>query len=448
MISLPPYIKVKEYRNEGPKKESLRIDEEKGTVMKTKKIFRGTVILLLVLFTVIPPWIFAQDQPAARKFGQEELDQMVAPIALYPDSLLAQILMAATYPLEVAVADRWAKANKNLGGDQLNDALDQKDWDPSVKALVAFPQILSMMSEKLEWTQKLGDAFLDQQDEVMDAVQKLRAKAQAAGNLTDTEEQTVIAEDGGIAIEPVQPEVIYVPVYDPFVVYGPWWYPAFPPVFFPPPPGVVIIVGRIGFWRGVTVGRTWGYAWGRWDWHHRHIYVNVNRHININRSLSTNRTNIQTTQWQHDVKHRKGVSYRSEATRERFGQSVKGAETRRDFRGFQQPIKPPKTSVVTQQGGAETKGLKTSTTTHEGYVGKKDLKGSGVTPKGLGDTKGQQVSTATRKSPVPSKERSAFGGMTQGTDARMESNRGLQSRQSMSSTGAGAANRGNLGRSR
>ncbi len=425
---------------------SLRIDEEKGTVMKTTKIFRGTVILLLLLLTLIPLWTSAQDQPAARKFGQEELDQMLAPVALYPDSLLAQILMAATYPLEVAMADQWVKANKNLGGDQLNDALDQKDWDPSVKALVPFPQILSMMSEKLEWTQRLGDAFLDQQEEVMDAVQNLRAKAQAAGNLTDTEEQRVIAEDGEIAIEPAQPEVIYVPVYDPFVVYGPWWYPAFPPVFFPPPPGAVIIVGRLGFWRGVIVARTWGYAWGRWDWHHHHVYVNVNRHININRGAPISRTNIQTTQWQHDVKHRKGVSYRSEATRQRFGQSVKGAETRRDFRGFQEPIKAPKTPVVT--GGTEGKSLKTSTTTREGFTGTKDLKGSGATPKGLGETtKRQQISTPAPKSLDVSRERSAFGGMTNGTDAQRQSDRGLQSRQS-SSRGTGTVDRGNFGRGR
>ena len=163
--------------------------------MKTKKIFIRTLIWLLILLTVTPLWVFAQDQPATKKFKQEELDQMLAPIALYPDSLLAQILMAATYPLEVVVADRWAKANKNLKGDQLNDALDKKDWDPSVKALVPFPQVLSMMSERLEWTQKLGDAFLDQQDEVMDTVQKLRAKAEAAGNLKDTEEQKVIVKE-------------------------------------------------------------------------------------------------------------------------------------------------------------------------------------------------------------------------------------------------------------
>ena len=133
--------------------------------MKTNRIFTHTLIWLLLLLTLSPLLVFAQDQPTSRRFGQEELDQMLAPIALYPDSLLAQILMAATYPLEVVQADRWVKANRNLSGDQLNDVLDNKEWDPSIKALVLFPQVLAMMSERLEWTQKLGDAFLDQEDE-------------------------------------------------------------------------------------------------------------------------------------------------------------------------------------------------------------------------------------------------------------------------------------------
>ena len=392
-----------------------RIKEEKGIVMKTKKIFIRTLIWLLILLTVTPLWVFAQDQPTARKFRQEELDQMLAPIALYPDSLLAQILMAATYPLEVVVADRWAKANKNLKGDQLNDALDNKDWDPSVKALVPFPQVLSMMSERLEWTQKLGDAFLDQQDEVMDTVQKLRAKAEAAGNLKDTEEQKVIVKEKIIVIEPAQPEVVYVPVYDPIVIYGPWWYPAFPPFFFPPPPGLVIVRG-FGFWTGITVGRVWGHAWGHWDWRNHYVNVNIDRHININRNINISRTNIQTTRWQHDVSHRKGVTYRNEATRERYGQSARGAESRRDFRGFGQETRGQKAPVATRQAPAETRG--------------------------------QKAPVTTRQAPDLSKDRSAFGGVGPGSDARIQSNRGFQSRQSMSSRGTGGVSKGNVGRPR
>jgi hypothetical protein len=399
--------------------------------MKTKKIFIYTLTWLLILLTLSPLWVFAQDQLTTRKFGQEELDQMLAPVALYPDSLLAQILMAATYPLEVVQAERWAKANRNLKGEQLNDALDQKNWDPSVRALVPFPQVLSMMSERLEWTQKLGDAFLDQQDEVMDTVQNLRARAQAAGNLRDTEQQRVIVQEGAIEIEPAQPEVVYVPVYDPTVIYGPWWYPAFPPFFFLPPPGVVVVRG-FGFWTGVAVGRAWGHAWGHWDWRNHYVNVNIDRHININRNISITRENIQTTRWQHDMSHRKGVSYRNEATRERYGQSARGAETRRDFRGFGQETRYQRAPVTTRQGPAETRGLKAS----------------GAAPKGLPETKGRQAPVATRRSPDLSKDRSAFGGMTRGSDVRMQSNRGLQSRQGMFSKGTGSVSRGNVGRPR
>ena len=383
--------------------------------MKTKKGFVHALICLLILIMVVPLSGFAQDQPTARQFNQEELDQMLAPIALYPDSLLAQILMAATYPLEVVQADRWARANRNLTGDQLNNALDQQDWDPSVKALVPFQQVLSMMDERLEWTQKLGDAFLDQQDEVMDTIQQLRAKAQAAGNLRDTEEQTVSEEDGEIEIEPAQPDVVYVPVYDPTVIYGPWWYPDFLPFFFLPPPGVVIgFHGRMGFGRGIGVGRSWGYAWGHWDWRNHHLNVNTDRHININRNIDIAAPNIQTTRWQHDVSHRKGVSYRNETTRQRYGQQAKGAENRRDFRGFGQETKYQQAPVTTGQSFEQRGG-----------------------PGG-----------SVQKSPDLSKNKSAFGGVGQGSDARTQSNRGFQSRQSTPSRGTGGVSRGNVGQRR
>jgi len=422
-----------------------------------------------------PTLVLAQEQPPERRFGQEELDQMLAPIALYPDSLLAQILMASTYPLEVVQADRWTKANRNLRGDQLNDALDQKDWDPSVKALVPFPQVLSMMSERLEWTQKLGDAFLDQEDEVMDTVQRLRARAQAAGNLGDTEQQRVIVEEGAIEIEPVQPEVVYVPVYDTRVIYGPWWYPAFPPFFFPSPPGVIIVRG-FGFWRGVAVGRTWGHAWGHWDWRHHRVNVNVNRHININRPMNITRANIQTTRWQHDVSHRKGVTYRNETTRQRFGQVAKGAEKRRDFRGFGQETKYQQAPVTTRRGADVTKGGQAPVTTRQDVpkttggqapvTTRQDVpKTTGgqapvITRQDVPKTKGGQAPVTTYQGPEQrkgavsfdqksldlSKNKSAFGGVGQGSDARMQSDRGFQSRQSMPSKGTGSAGQGNVGR--
>ena len=380
--------------------------------MKTRKTFIRAFICVLILLMVTPSRGFAQDEPTATQFSQEELDQMLAPIALYPDSLLAQILMAVTYPLEVVQADRWIRANRNLTGDQLNNALDQKDWDPSVKALVPFQQVLSMMDQRLEWMQSLGDAFLDQQGEVMDTVQRLRAKAQAAGNLKDTEEESVTAEDGDTEIEPAQPDVVYVPVYDPTEVYGPWWDPDFPPFFFLPPPGMVVgFHGRMGFGRGIGVGRSWGHAWGHWDWRNHQLNVNTDRHININRNIDITAANVQTTQWQHDASHRKGISYRNEATRQRYGQSTKGAENRRDFRGFEPQTRYQQAPVATGQSFEQQSG----------------------------------TAGSVQKSLDLSKNKSAFGGVGQGSDARTQSNRGFQSRQSMPSRGTGGVTRGNVG---
>ena len=400
--------------------------------MKKERAFIRGSIWLLILLTVMPLWVFAQDQPAKERFQQEELDQMLAPIALYPDSLLAQILMAATYPLEVVQAERWTKANENLGPDQLNDALDKKDWDPSVKALVPFPQVLSMMSENLEWTQMLGDAFLDQQDEVTDTVQKLRRKAEAAGNLRDTQEEKVIVEGDVIDIEPAQPEVVYVPVYDPAVIYGPWWYPAFPPFFFLPPRGVVIgFHGGMGFGRGIAVGGAWGRAWGHWDWRNHSVNVNINRQININRNMGITRTSIQTTRWQHDPSHRRGISYRSEANQERYGQMNRAAvDSRRDFRGF------------------ETKDRQTPGALRPGVGQTRDRTTMGTTRPGLTETRGRQAPVVSQQGLDRSRDRSAFGGMERGGNVQKQSDRGRQSRQSMSPRGGATATPGSVGRRR
>ncbi len=219
------------------------------------------LVLVLVLLMAVPPGTFGQ--PAGPPvFKQEELDQMLAPIALYPDSLLAQIFMASTYPLEVVQADRWAKQNTTLKGDALTAALEKQPWDPSVKSLVNFPQVLTMMSEKLDWTQKLGDAFLAQQKEVMATVQTLRKKAVDAGNLKTTSEQQVIVEKETIVIQSASPQVVYVPTYNPTVVYGAWPYPAYPPAPYYPPgyvgrDGSARLRSRGGGWSrlGVCVGR-------------------------------------------------------------------------------------------------------------------------------------------------------------------------------------------------
>ena len=256
--------------------------------MKTNVFFKRVLIGVMVLM-MAPYGAFAQDgaPPAgAGTFTQQDLDQMLAPIALYPDSLLAQILIAATYPDQVVEADRWMKSNSALQGDALNAALDRMDWDLSVKALAPFPQVLAMMAEQAAWTQRLGEAFVAQQADVMDAVQKLRAKAYAAGNLKTTAEQRVVVKGETYEVEPVNPEVVYVPRYDPVVVYGPWWYPAYPPyAYYPVWPGVALGIGvgvAFGFWGAVSVGPAWGWGWGSWGWGGHNVNINVNRNININ----------------------------------------------------------------------------------------------------------------------------------------------------------------------
>ena len=222
---------------------SRRRKEKRG--MKLKRPLIKALVVFLALLLVAPQGVIAQGEGGDKPFKQEELDQLVAPIALYPDSLLAQILMASTYPLEVVDAARWAKANQSLKGDALTAALEQQNWDPSVKSLVNFPQVLDMMNEKLDWTQKMGDAFLAQQKDVMDTVQKLRLKAYGEGNLKSTEQQKVVVEEEQktIIIEPAKPEVVYVPTYNPTVVYGAWPYPAYPPYYYYPPyyPPTVVV---------------------------------------------------------------------------------------------------------------------------------------------------------------------------------------------------------------
>jgi len=299
--------------------------------------------IFLALLLVGPQGLMAQSEGGDKPFKQEQLDQIVAPIALYPDSLLAQVLMASTYPLEVVLAGRWVKANQKLKGDALTAALEKEDWDPSVKSLVNFPQILDMMSEKLDWTQKLGDAFLAQEKEVMDTVQKLRLKAYGEGNLKTTEQQKVVVEEEAktIIIEPAKPEVVYVPTYNPTVVYGAWPYPAYPPYYYYPP-GYVPGAALFTFGMGVAIGAAWGYAWGGCGWGRGEVNVDINRNTNINNNIdrSKHQNKISTGEggkgsWKHNPEHRKGASYRDQGTANKYGKgaSTRDAQSRDAYRG-------------------------------------------------------------------------------------------------------------------
>lgn len=385
----------------------------------------------------------APSADAGAPLTQAELEQLVAPIALYPDDLLSQVLMASTYPTEVVMADRWVKQNESLKGDALADALAKQGWDASVKSLVNFPQVLAMMSEKLDWTVKLGDAVLAGQKPVLDAVQALRAKAQAQGNLKSNEQQTIVVQQGPtqvIEIQSASPQVIYVPTYNPTVVYGAWPYPAYPPYYYYPP-GYVAATAAISFGVGVACGLAWGYAWGGCNWRGGDINVNVNRNVNIN-NTRIDRTTINSgnRQWQHDASHRGGVAYRDSATAERFGgaSSAQAAKARESYRG--------RTDGAGVQGGARQGGPgvgdRSANGARQGGPGVGD-RSSGTRSPGVGDrTSGGTSRVGNSPSPSatqrPASRQSAFDGAgTSGRSAQAASQRGSASRGSMNRGSSG-----------
>lgn len=276
-----------------------------------------------------------QPQPAQPEASQpllkpEQLDALAAPIALYPDPLLANVLAASTYPLEVVQGDRWVKAHKNLKGDTLKKEVDKQAWDDSVKALASTPEVLAMMSEKLDWTKDLGDAVLAQQPDVMEAVQRLRAKAQANNKLTTTKQQKVSVQQQQnkqtIVIEPAVPDTMYVPYYDPAVVYGAWPYSDYPPYYFAAPSyiGAGVVAAGIVFGAGFAIAR-WGNYWGGGcNWGNNNFFINRSHTIN---NIGNN--------WQHNPAHRQGVKYANANVAQRFGNNnlKAGAGNRMDYRG-------------------------------------------------------------------------------------------------------------------
>jgi Protein of unknown function (DUF3300) len=297
----------------------------------------AAVLLRIVVTTLVFVSTVAHAQDTKPTFTKEQLDQMVAPIALYPDELLSQVLMASTYPADVADAAKWSKANPNQKGDAALKAVESQPWDPSVQSLVAFPQVLQMMGDKPDWVQNLGDAFLASSKDVLDSAQRLRQAAQKSGNLKSSEQQKVVVEPAPqaptqtvIKIEPANPQVVYVPAYNPTVVYGTWPYPAYPPVYYPPPPAYypgTALASGIMF--GVGVAAT-AALWGGCNWGRGDVNVNVAKYnnVNVNRQLSANQTNFQ-----HNAANRRGVPYRDAQSQQKFGKNVAGADQRGDYRG-------------------------------------------------------------------------------------------------------------------
>jgi hypothetical protein len=313
----------------------------------------GIIAVLVALSLAMPAPLSAQPAPpppAGPLFTAPQLDQLLAPVALYPDDLLQQILIASTYPLEVVEAWRWRQSPENaaLADDALAAALEAQDWDPSVKALVPFPGVLQMMNDRLDWIQQLGDAFLALQGDVMDTIQRLRREARNAGTLVSTPQQVVSDEGQTIVVAPANPAILYPPYYDPTMAYGYWPDPDYPPYEFPPPQDYEV-GPALFFGLGVAiVPSLWG--WDRFDWARRRIHIDTDRYNRIDRAADqrTHRPPATNETWQHDPYHRQGVAYRDPAARARLTPSPPGSpEQRRVYRGYEAQEEPP-AAVLTQ----------------------------------------------------------------------------------------------------
>jgi len=294
--------------------------------------------------------------PEAPKIPNDQLDSLVSPIALYPDPLLAQTLAASTYPLEVIQLQQWLAKNPRLKDKALADAVAKQNWDPSIQSMAALPDVVKQLAENIAWTSDLGNAFLAQQSDVMDAVQRMRAKAQGAGNLKASKEQKVESKqvEGKtvVVIEQADPKVVYVPSYNPTAVYGPPVYP-YPSIYYPP-----YVAGRLlAFGTGVAIGAAWGNGgWGYGcGWGNNNVNVNVNNfnkntinNVNRNNINNVNRTNVNNVKgsgntWQHNSQHRGGAPYSNKSTAQKYGGTT---------RTNQVSQRPSQTNSVRQQPAA------------------------------------------------------------------------------------------------
>src|SRR6476620_3689463 len=305
--------------------------------LRSRKLFHGVVIITALALAWSGSSTFAQQAQSQEMttttndqqtttLAPQELDSLVARIALYPDPLLAQTLAASTYPLEVIQLQQWMNNNKNLQGKALADAVSKQPWDPSIQSLVEFPDVVQRMAGNVQWTTDLGNAFLAQQSDVMDAVQRMRAKAQGTGNLKTSalsvvKTETVPSGKQVIEIQQANPDVVYVPSYDPTVVYGaaPAAYPYYPYTYPGYVPGTALMWGA-GIALGAAAWGAWGGHWGDCDWNHGDVNINNNNNFNRNVNRNVNRGQAgQGNRWQHNAQHRGNAPYGDRNTANKFG---------------------------------------------------------------------------------------------------------------------------------
>jgi hypothetical protein len=394
--------------------------------MRAHRALCGVIGLLIIFFLAEPLTLSAG--AATGDYSREQLSQMLAPIALYPDDLLAQVLMASTYPLEMVEADRWVKKNPLLTGANLDEALKDKDWDASIKALCHVPTLLALMSERLEETTNLGNAFLAQESDVMGAIQDLRRRAYQEGNLSSNDKQKVIFKsDGTIVIEPVDPQIVYMPYYDTRYVYGLWLYPDYPPWYWGPA-GVAVGTGFY-FWPDFYVGFGFGFGyWSYFDWPRRTIIIDVHRRPRFFRHDYD--WNSHRGSWHHEPHHRRGVVYRDRITAEKFGQYPGGGRVfDRGQRRFSEQQREKRLSRE-RRGSTSVRGPATAGPTPVAKPGPREQTPAGkgrVTsvPERRGEEAGRREQLERREST------SVFGGIRDGREEGRSSIRGGASRGSM-----------------
>jgi hypothetical protein len=383
------------------------------------------------------------DKPAP-KLNADQLDALVAPIALYPDPLLSQSLMASTYPLEIIQAQQWVAKNKNLKGDELEKAVKAQDWEPAVQATALMPDLLKRLAEDITWTTNLGNAFLAQQQDVMDSVQRLRAKAKEAGKLESNDkmkvETKVVEQKTVVVIEPASPQVVYVPAYNPTVVWGPPVY-AYPPVYYPPPPppGAMLFTFSMGMMMGAAMhgGYCCGCGWG----HSNTVVINNNNTFVNNRNVQNNvRNTSATSNWNHNPQHRGGAPYGDRATAAKYGGGAggRGGAGNRGGAGVSTADRGAAGGSGMNRGGAGV------STADRGAAGGAGNRGGGYGGGGYGGGGygGGGASVGNRSVP-PSGGGSAFGGSGGGGNRAMaSSSRGASSM----GGGRGGGGRGGGGR--
>ncbi len=402
--------------------------------MPSLQIFRsrlpgisGTALVAILSALLAAPGqgaLLAQEAQAASgpeqetKLSPEQLDSLVAPIALYPDPLLAQCLVASTYPLDIVAAQQWLAKNSSLKGEELTKAAEQQPWDPSVQALVEIPDALKVMGGDIKWTADLGDAFLAQENDVMDAVQRLRVKAKDAGKLASSEqmkvETTTVESKTVIEIQPASTQVVYVPAYSPTVIWGPPVYP-YPPLYYPP-----YYAGGawLGFGVGIAVGIGISGGWG-WNcgWHGGGNTININNNNNfVNNSNRQNNVNRSgNSNWQHNPQQRGGAPYKDKATASKYGGSSRG-----DSPQARQSQAQSRQSQSMDRGGSSSRGTSAGSMNRGGASGGSQMGSRNVSPSSRGGS-----------------GFSGGGGSYSGSHARASSSRGASSMSSMSRGGGG-----------